>query len=139
MAELLNEINDGNQQQLDLLDAISDDDQLPPAWDPESAGDGIQGIVVQRTSMNSKFHEEPVPVVVVETADGDKRTVYGSRTRSRAEIDDNDPQPGDLFAIKYLGERQRKDASGTYHHYRAAVRRGVRPDAGEPDSKPPPF
>lgn len=134
--DLLEEIGDENSESVDLLDEISDDDSLPPRWD-EDEEPGIQGVVVERTTMTSKFSDEENPVVVLKKPDGEKRTIYGSRKRSRAEIEQKDPQVGDTFAMKFLGSKTTKDGENEYFQYKALVRRGS--GTTESSSKSAPF
>lgn len=112
-----------NGNAFDLLDGLSEDDDSEP-WMPENAGDGVQGTVLSRSVTRSDYTPEPIPVLVVEQANGSKLRVTGYQSVLRKEIEDADPQPGDLFAAKYFGQKTNKKGTGSYHHFKVAVRRG---------------
>lgn len=121
----------------DLLAEITEDNDAD-AWMPKDADEGVQGTVVKRSLTKSDFTSDPIPVVVIDTADGKRLRVTGFQSVLRREIEDADPQVGDLFAVKYFGVKENKKGTGKYHHFKVGVRRG----AGQPvitgaSSKPP--
>lgn len=112
----------------DLLDSIMEDDS--EGWVPEEAGDGVQGVVLKVGETKSDFSDELAPTVTIETKDGSKLRIIGFGSVLRREITDADPHPGDLFAVKYYGEKKIKNgkwAGKLYKHYGVAVRRQRQP------------
>lgn len=135
--DLLGGITAGDAEQpvVDLLDEMGEGDE--PAWVAENSGDGIQGVVLKRSTTTSEYMPGPVPVVTVRTPAGEAYRVIGYGSVLSREIEDADPRPGDTFAVKYFGRKTNK-AGKEYHHYKVAVRRGtgVVPQAATPE---PPF
>lgn len=124
--DLLDDIGVGNDDDgdFDLLDSVIEDDS--EGWVPEKVGDGIQGVVVKVGETKSDFSDELAPTVTVETPDGTKYRIIGYGSVLRREIVDADPQPGDIFACKYFGEKKIKNgkwAGKLYKHFGVAVRR----------------
>lgn len=111
---------------VDLLDSIDEEDDAEP-WIPEEAGEGVQGTVLKLGKTKSDFTPEPIPVVTIAVANGDKVRVTGFQSVLRREIEDADPQPGDTFAVKYFGQKAVKKGTGSYHHFKVAVSRGTAP------------
>lgn len=128
----------GNDKPVDLLNEI--DDSGAPAWVPENAGEGIQGVVVSVTSQPDDYDpNDTVPVVTLKTADGGFR-VIGFATVLRREIREKDPRPGDTFAVKYLGQlaiKKGANAGKPYRAYRAAIAKA--PQSSRPVTDAPPF
>lgn len=137
MADLLSGITDdtANNKPVDLLDGISEDG--PEPWNP-TAPDGIQGTVTAVSSEEGKYSDEPIPVVTVKTADGEF-TIKGYRSVLRHEIRRANPQVGGTFAVKYFGEKDKKNGDGRYHHYRAAYQAPANPAPAAAGEIPPPF
>jgi hypothetical protein len=129
-ADLLADLDEtGPAKSTDLLGNIGEDDGSE-AWTPEEP-DGIQGRVVSRSTTKSDHHDNPVPVVTIETSDGATVRIVGFRSVLSREITEKDPQPGDFFAVKYFGRKLKKNAkqgsknnNDYYQGYRAAVQRG---------------
>jgi hypothetical protein len=116
----------------DLLGEIDEDDS--EGWVPEKAGEGVQGVVVKVGETRSDFArdgEDPmVPTVTIETKTGEKYRIIGYGAVLKREMQDADPQVGDLFAIKYFGDKlvkKGKWAGKPYKHFGVAVRRAARP------------
>lgn len=124
--DLLDSLNtDLDTEVADLLDTLND--AGAPAWVPDEAGEGVQGIVTSVSDQEDEFNPgEKVPVVTIEMADGEKVRVIGFGSVLRREIADADAQPGDTFAVKYFGEREilkGRWAGKNYKLYKVAVRR----------------
>lgn len=120
--DLLDEM--GGTDDLDLLDEIDEDDS--EGWVPETPGEGLQGTVTRVGTTSSDFDDDPVPTVTVETKVGEKFRIIGYGAVLKRELIDNDPQVGDLLAVKYFGEKtikKGKYAGKPYKHYGVAVRR----------------
>lgn len=128
MTDLLSSITDdtANDKPVDLLSSISEDG--PEPWNPTEP-DGIEGTVTAVSSEEGKYSDEPIPVVVIKTANGAEFTVKGYRSVLRNEINRVKPKVGGTFAVKYFGRKQKKDGSGEYHHYRAAYQGPAQPTA----------
>lgn len=137
--DLLAKLGDDDTAEVtDLLDEIGEDDDAE-AWMPETAGEGVQGTVISRRLTKSDYTAEPIPVLVLETADGKRVRITAFHSVLRREIEESDPQPGDLTAAKYFGKKDNKKGTGTYEHYKVAVRKGARPHAGAASDRKPPF
>ena len=111
-----------------MIDASNLPDQPDPfrsgLWVGEEAGDAIVVRVTGRDDWDSKFHEEPDPVVIGTDASdnggGEEIKIVGRRAHLRALIAEHDPQPGDIFAVRYFGQ-----TPGTRSHgYAARCERG---------------
>jgi hypothetical protein len=116
----------------DLLGEIDEDDS--EGWVPENPGEGIQGEVIKVGETRSDFArdgEDPmVPTVTIKTKTGEKYRIIGYGAVLKREMQDADPQVGDLFAIKYFGDKTVKKgkwAGKPYKHFGVAVRRAARP------------
>lgn len=112
----------------DLLNSVQEDDA--EGWVPEKRGDSLAGVVIKVGETRSDFAkpgEDPmVPTVTVQTRDGDKYRVIGFGSVLKREIEDQDPQVGDIFAVKYWGEKPIKRgpyAGKNYKHYSVAVQK----------------
>lgn len=126
-ADLLDEMDGAAGEfddDLDLLDEVEEDDS--EGWVPEKAGEGIQGVVVKVGETRSDFSDEMCPTVTIETKDGTKYRVIGYGSVLKRELQDADPKPGDLMAVKYFGEKpikKGKYAGRPYKHFGVALRR----------------
>jgi hypothetical protein len=112
----------------DLLNTVQEDDS--EGWVPTEKNESLSGIVIKigetRSDFAAKGDDPMVPTVTVQTRDGDKYRVIGFGSVLKREILDADPQVGDLFAVKYWGEKPIKKgpfAGKMYKHYSVAVRR----------------
>jgi len=118
----------------DLLNTVQEDDS--EGWVPGEKGESLSGIVVkvgETRSDYAKDGDDPMcPTVTVQTRDGDKFRVIGFGAVLKREITDADPQVGDLFAVKYWGEKIIKKgryAGKPYKHYSVAVRKAEKKNA----------
>jgi hypothetical protein len=123
-----------NGEVVDLLDGLGDGDDAT-AWMPTEAGEGIQGTVISVGRTTSEYTPDPIPVVTIETAAGEKYRITAYQSILRREIEDVDPQRGDLFAAKYLGRKDTKDGKRSFHAYKVALRPGKR--TGDSGQRPP--
>lgn len=112
----------------DLLDTVQEDDA--EGWVPSEKGESLSGIVVKVGETRSDFArdgEDPMcPTVTVQTREGDKFRVIGFGAVLKREILDADPHVGDLFAVKFWGEKlikKGKYAGKPYKHFSVAVKR----------------
>lgn len=112
----------------DLLDTVEEDDS--EGWVPTERGEQLAGVVVKVGETRSDFArdgEDPMcPTVTVRTREGDKYRVIGFGAVLKRELIDADPQPGDIFAVKYWGERlikKGKFAGKPYKHFSVAVKK----------------
>jgi hypothetical protein len=108
----------------DLLDSVVEDNS--EGWKPEAAGDAIVGTVVARGVTKSQYPEDGIPnperptvslKCRVMDANGvpkfdDKGEpeymvwrVIGFSKILRSHIEEDDPQPGDTWAVKYFGQK----------------------------------
>jgi hypothetical protein len=85
----------------------------------------------------------PVPIVVIDTGDGNLRSVWVFHDALRSQLEKLQPQAGDAIAIRYNGKQ--KSANGrSYHSYtvgsdkpRAQFQWGKRPQPQDAVSEPP--
>lgn len=111
----------------DLLNSVEEDDS--EGWNPKEEG-GISGWVTKVDTTRSDFAadgEDPnVPTVTIQNKDGDKYRIIGFASVLRRHIVDNNPQVGDIFAVKYFGEKPLKTgkfAGRPFKNYGAVVLR----------------
>lgn len=111
----------------DLLNEVEEDDS--EGWVPTERGEGIAGIVVKVGQTRSDFAkdgEDPMcPTVTIETRDGTKWRVIGYGAVLKRELEDKNPQVGDMMAVKYFGEkpiRKGRFAGRPYKHFGVVVR-----------------
>jgi hypothetical protein len=111
----------------DLLNTVQEDDA--EGWVPTEKGESLAGVVVKvgetRSDFATKGEDPMVPTITVKTREGDKFRVIGFGSVLKREIEDADPQVGDLFAVKYWGEKPIKKgpyAGKNYKHYTVAVK-----------------
>jgi hypothetical protein len=121
--DLLADLDDDAPE--DLLTTIDDVDAEP--WIPDTDGEGVQGKVVLLDSIPDDYKDgATVPVVVLESADGNLHRIVGYSTVLRKEIVAAAPRVGDTMAVKYFGERILKGgkfAGKPYKHYKVKVKR----------------
>lgn len=110
--DLLEELD----EDFDLLGTIEEDSS--EGWVPEKVGDGIQGVVTKISETRSDFSDEMAPTVTIETKDGGSFRIIGFGAVLKREIIDADPKPGDLFAVKYFGEKAIKKGKWTGKNYK---------------------
>ena len=115
----------------DLLDSVEEDDS--EGWVPKQKGEGISGKVIKVGTTRSDFAndgEDPMcPTVVIETKSGDKWRVIGYGTVLKREMIDQNPEVGDLMAVKYFGEKPIKSGrfqGKPYKHYGVLVRKAAK-------------
>lgn len=114
--QLLDEL--GMDDDVDLLEGMDPDDS--EGWVPAEAGEGVQGCVIKVGETRSDYSDDFAPTVTIECSDGAKLRIIGYGAVLRREILDADPHPGDLFAVKYFGERplkRGKFAGKNYKHF----------------------
>ena len=104
----------------DLRHALDDEpDDDAPSWKPE-IGDEIIGRIVRRDQIANKFKPDvPTERLVLETEDGDLRTIYANHAVLRNKIQKLDPRVGDRIAIR----REPDVADKQYVPYKVVVDR----------------
>lgn len=112
----------------DLLDEVQEDDS--EGWVPKERGEGIAGIVTKISETRSDFakpgENAMCPTVTIQAKDGTKWRVIGYGAVLKREIQDADPQVGDLMAVKYFGEKPIKSGQfqgKPYKHFGVVVKR----------------
>jgi hypothetical protein len=112
----------------DLLGEVEEDDS--EGWVPTEKGEGIAGIVTKVGETRSDFangDEDPMcPTVTIQTKDSTKWRVIGYGAVLKRELQDANPQVGDMIAVKYFGEkpiRNGRFAGKMYKHFGVVVRR----------------
>lgn len=100
------------------------DKPLAPAWMAKNAGDMVSGAFVTLGSGMTEYG--PAPFVILGTAEGEVSVWLFYESLKTGFLREK-PQPGELVAIRYEGEKPVKNpAKGrkkTYHDYRVAVDR----------------
>lgn len=107
---------------LDLLDGISEDNGTPwMPWEEDDQPHGIQGTVRFVGTVPSDYSSDDCPMLEVEDAEGTLWSIRGYSTVLANQIKKTNPLVGDLFAVKYLGEKPAKKSGKDYHNFKAAV------------------
>jgi hypothetical protein len=110
------------------------------AWKPEEKGEGVEGTVISVTYQESDYQPGVmIPTVTLEQADGAKVRVMGFRSVLRKEIEQENPQPGDLMAAVYMGTEKLKTgkfAGKPVHVYRVVVQKATAAAKGADSSAP---
>ena len=73
-------------------------------------------------TVESDYGDE-VPMVELEAADGTLWSIRAYSTALHSQVKRTDPEVGDTFAIKYLGEKTARKSGKDYHNFKAAIRR----------------
>lgn len=119
------EVKDEEESE-DLLDGISEDNGVAwMPWEEDDQPKGIQGRVTYIGTVESDYGDNDVPLIELEDKAGDLWSIRGYSTALQSQIKKTDPQVGDLFAIKYLGEVKARKSGKEYHNFKAAVRRAA--------------
>lgn len=129
---------------IDLLDELTEEEG--ENWIPENAGDGIQGTVLSVTTFKGEVIDQKtgtfpdIPLIALKDPAGTTWLIRAYHSILRTEVLQANPQPGDLFAVKYFGKKEpRKPGGNPYHLYKVAVRPGPRPAATAATTSKPPF
>jgi hypothetical protein len=77
-------------------------------------------------------HSENYPVLTIETREGDWVDVHAFHTVLWQEVEQQDPQPGDVVGIKYLGRRTGGQSRDGYEAFKLAVVRQSSSGVGDP-------
>lgn len=113
-----------DESELDLLSGITDENGTAwMPWEDDDHPEGIQGRVIYRGMVGSDYgNKDDVPYLELQDAKDPELvwTVRGYATALNNQITRTNPQVGDTWAVKYLGEVDSKN--GTYHNFKAAVR-----------------
>jgi len=123
VADLLDGLNDGPSETVDLLDNMTDEGA--PAWVPEEPGEGIQGRLVSVSQGTGDYGS--YPVWVVDLGDDNKVRVNGFGTVLSREMQDANAEPGDTVAVKFFGDKEIQNGKWKgkmYKHYKVAVAKG---------------
>lgn len=112
-----------DEDDLDLLAGITEDNGTAwMPWDDEDQPVGIQGRVTYVGEVDSDYGDGKVPLLEIEDKAGDLWSIRGYSTALRSQISKIDPQVGDLFAVKYLGEKAGRKSGKDYHNFKAVKR-----------------
>lgn len=107
---------------MSMLDTIDDNTEVI-AFKPDTAGEGVEGVVLSRDITSSEYTTDDIPVILLTTDEGVVRSVRGYHSVLRNEINRADPKTGDRIAVKYLGKKPTKDGKKSFHAYKVAVKR----------------
>jgi hypothetical protein len=87
---------------------MNDNSDHPIRWRPQQAGETVSGTVLRVEQFRSSFEDSdgqgPIPVVVVETAEGEVEVICSPRLLRDALIQLR-PEPGDTVTVEFHGER----------------------------------
>lgn len=113
-------VAEDEDEEFNLLDEITEDNG--EAWKPaddEDIPEGIQGKVISVSSVETdqKYGGGTVPLLEIQEKSGRIWSVRGYHTVLRNQIEKNNPQVGDIVAIKYLGEKDNKKGDNSYQNY----------------------
>lgn len=132
--EMMNETKDAAPKG-SLLDEVREQAEIQArAWMPAKSDfdgpKGIEGTVVTRTSVTSDHKDvntgqfPQIPVLVIKDAKGENWSVKAYHKILRDEIEQANPQRGDLFAAIYRGQREpKKKGQQGAHVYKVGVRK----------------
>lgn len=113
-------VNEADQELLEQLDA-----GFPPAWIAEEAGETIVGTFVRLDQGRTAYG--PCPVIVLDTGDGELRSVFVFYESLKSGLRRAQPIPGERVAIRYDGlqpvKNQTEGRRDSFHSYRVAVDR----------------
>jgi hypothetical protein len=93
------------------------DEPRPEAWKNPSPGEELAGTVVRVEA--GDLGDGPVPIVVIDTGDGNLRSVWVFHDALHSQLEKLQTQPGDVIAIRYNG-KQRSASGRDYHSYTVA-------------------
>jgi hypothetical protein len=124
LAGLADDVPAGDDEDFDLLDSLTEDNGTPwYPWEEEDQPKGIQGTVTYVGQVDSDYGDkEPVPYIELRTKAGEEWSIRGYGFVLQNQIEKTDPQVGDLFAVKYLGEKTGRKSGNDYHNFKAVVR-----------------
>lgn len=106
-------------------------------WKPEKIGDEIKG-KIKSITVNTQF-DKVKPVLTIETLPGDEegdRIVFASQAQLQRLLAAENPQVGDLIAIKFTGTEDRGKGNDL-KLFSIAVKRMSSPPPREPVAVPP--
>lgn len=106
------------------------------AYRPESAGEGVEGVVVALDVTSSEYTTDEIPVITLKTDEGVYRGIRGYHTTLRRELDKLALQVGDRLAVVYEGRKKTKDGKRSFHAYKVRKAAGSS-DAGTADDVAP--
>lgn len=102
-------------------------------WEYEE-GDTFSGEVLDVGSYTGEYGTSPTVTIMPDsdTTEGgvpvstdEPLIFFASPKLANDEVERLDPKVGDLFAIKYKGDKPTKDGKSTYKVFRAAIKRGT--------------
>ena len=96
------------------------DTEYAPAWRPEAAEKLVGELIAVDERLG--YNDLPYPILTLRSAGVDV-AVHCFHAVLRNEIGKNNPQLGEVVAIKYGGEIAKEGGRGRYHAYRVAVDR----------------
>jgi hypothetical protein len=114
----------------------------PEPFKFDNEGDEIAGVMVYADKRDTAYRAD-VPNLVLDPGDGKLRSVLQFHAALRSQVEREDPQPGDVVAIRYLGLQVSESSGREYHAYNVTVERDpdreapARDDAPYEDDEPP--
>lgn len=107
-------------------EAGGEDRAYAPAWRPENAGDGLEGVVVSVDRRSHDNHPDGYPIITVRTANGEDYSIHGMSFVLKEELTKRGLRPGDELAVIYDGKKT-SNSGRQFHSYRVASRQGSAP------------
>lgn len=125
-ADLLAEMDGANP--LDNMLAEVENEDTTPSWTPDEPA-SVAGTLTGTGSTKSDYHDRPVPVWTIKQQDGESLRIAGFRSVLEREMNEAEPNIGDLVAVKYFGKMLKKNAkpgskqsTDYYQKYRVITR-----------------
>jgi hypothetical protein len=97
------------------------------AWQPDRAGDGIEGVVVRIDTRDATASTQEYPVVVIDT-DGTVVAWHAAGTIAAEQLELHTPAAGDRIAVMYGGDH-RSSTGRRYKRWTIAVEHAAAPAA----------
>jgi hypothetical protein len=132
--------NDTDRDALDDLDSWLDDQDGsgPPLWDPQ-VGDKLVGTFLRyETRYSTKIGDDCPVAIIEEPRTRQLHTVWLTRNVLANEYKNQNPQPGDIIAHRYHGQKEPRGGGRPYHNYTVRVVPASRPPSSAPSAPPPP-
>lgn len=89
----------------------------------DNVGDGIIG-VIKALRQGTDFNNNPCPELVIETEDGDEKTVTAGQVLLKAALAEKQPQVGDKIRIVYSGVGDAKPGKAPAKQFTVDVKKG---------------
>lgn len=117
----------------DMLDELDEEPAYADAWIAENEGDTIIGEVVNVSERDGEYGRYTIVTILPDGQDT-PLAVHCTGSVLTGRVQEDNPQAGDRYAIRYAGKRDSKNGR-TYKDWRTALRRGPFIPADKPQPK----